>query len=143
MNKGRKKVDSFRKQIAQSMADLDAIMKTGQSFSGDNRFTVRTIRVAEPGVYRPNTVRAVRKELGVSQAVFAQLLGVSQVLVRSWERGVREPAPIARRLLDVIRNDPQAATRLISTLPAGTARSTRPSTKTKRPSSPSGRASAA
>ena len=41
MSRGRKKADSFRKQIAQSMADLDAIMKTGQSFSGDNRFTPR------------------------------------------------------------------------------------------------------
>jgi putative transcriptional regulator len=142
MNKGRKKVDSFRKQIAQSMADLDTIMKTGQSFSGDNRFTVRTIQVTEPGVYRPHMVRTVRKELGVSQAVFAQLLGVSQVLVRSWERGVREPAPIARRLLDIIREDPQAATRLISTLPADAARSTR-STKPKRTGSHSGRASAA
>jgi putative transcriptional regulator len=142
MNKGRKKVVSFRKQIAQSMADLDTIMKSGQSFSGDNRFTVRTIRVAEPGVYRPQMVRTVRKELGVSQAVFAQLLGVSQVLVRSWERGVREPAPIARRLLDIIREDPQAATRLISTLPAGAARSTR-STKPKRAANTSGRASAA
>jgi len=143
MNRGKKKADSFREQIAQSMADLDAIMKTGQSFSGDNRFTVRTIRVAEPGVYRPNKLRAVRKELGVSQAVFAQLLGVSQVLVRSWERGAREPAPIARRLLDVLRANPQAAIRLISTLPAADTRSTPSSTTKKRPPAHSGRASAA
>jgi hypothetical protein len=44
--------------------------------------------------------------LNVSQAVFARLIGVSDVLVRSWERGARQPAPIARRLLDQIQAYP-------------------------------------
>jgi DNA-binding transcriptional regulator YiaG len=46
--------------------------------------------------------------MGVSQAVFARLLGVSVVLVKSWEAGTREPSPLARRLLDTIRANPPA-----------------------------------
>jgi DNA-binding transcriptional regulator YiaG len=116
MSKAKKQgVDSFRKQMAQSMADLGSIMDNGESFSGDGRFTVRTVRVIEPSTYRPGAVRAARRRLGVSQAVFAQLLGVSQVLVRSWERGARAPAAVACRLLDVIREHPETVTALIET----------------------------
>src|SRR5258706_7431100 len=123
----KERVDSYRTQVAQSMAELNSIMATGRSVSGDGRFTVRTIRVAEPGVYRPAAVRAIRRRLGMSQAVFAQLLGVSQVLVRSWERGARAPAAIACRLLDVIRDHPEMLKALIHSVdptparPIGTA----------------------
>ena len=34
------------------------------------------------------------------------LLGVSLVLVKSWERGAREPSLMARRLLDTIKAEP-------------------------------------
>jgi hypothetical protein len=34
-----KKVDSFRKQMAQSMAELGSIMSRGQGFDGNGRFT--------------------------------------------------------------------------------------------------------
>lgn len=50
---------------------------------------------------RANGVTALAR-LNVSQPVFAQLLGISAVLVRWWERGARSPAPIARRLLDQV-----------------------------------------
>src|ERR1700735_5666976 len=102
------KVQSFRRQIAQSMAELDSIVSIGQSFTGDDRFTVRTISVSEPSTYSPAAIRVLRRLLAVTQAVFAQLLGVSQVLVRSWERGARKPAPIACRLMDIIRHNPKA-----------------------------------
>lgn len=108
-----RRVQSFRQQVAQSMAELETIMRAGQSISGDDRFTVRTLRVVGPSSYSAAAIRDIRHKLGVSQAVFAQLLGVSQVLVRSWERGVRKPASIACRLLDLIRENPHALTSLI------------------------------
>jgi DNA-binding transcriptional regulator YiaG len=42
----------------------------------------------------------------MSQAGFAQLMGVSRILVQGWERGVRTPSPLASRLLDTINRDP-------------------------------------
>jgi DNA-binding transcriptional regulator YiaG len=93
--------------MARSMAELDSIMSSGQNFDGNGRFTVRTTRVQASSGYRAGAIRALRGRLGVSQAIFAQLLGVSQVLVRSWERGVRTPTPIACRLLDIIGGNPE------------------------------------
>jgi len=51
--------------------------------------------------------------VGVSQSVFAKMLGVSAALVRSWECGQRKPAPIARRLLDQVRANPSAWRKII------------------------------
>jgi putative transcriptional regulator len=107
------KATSFREQMARSMAELQAIMQAGASPSNNGRLTVRTIEVDEPSDYRAKDVKKVREELNVSQAVFAKLVGVSDVLVRSWERGAREPAPIARRLLDQIRAYPDRFAKLV------------------------------
>jgi len=96
----------FRRQMAQSMAELQGLMERGESPSGNGRLTVRRIRVSDPGEYDAKAIRTARVRLNVSQPVFAQLLGVSAVLVRSWERGIRTPAPVARRLLDQVQDDP-------------------------------------
>jgi putative transcriptional regulator len=76
--------------------------------SGDMReLTVRQILPpAEPGKYDAAKVRATRHRLHVSQAVFAQLLGISIVLSQSWEQGSRKPSKLACRLLDEINADP-------------------------------------
>jgi DNA-binding transcriptional regulator YiaG len=74
----------------------------------ETRLTVRTIEAPDaPALYNAPSVRRTRDLLGVSQSLFAQLLGVSSVLVASWERGARIPAPWARRLLDEINHNPQ------------------------------------
>jgi len=72
----------------------------------EQRFTVRTIGIPEPGNYPPKAVKKLRDELGMSQALFAELLGVSRIWVQGWERGVRHPSPLARRLMDAIRTNP-------------------------------------
>jgi DNA-binding transcriptional regulator YiaG len=40
------------------------------------------------------------------QAAFADMFGVSRILVQGWERGVREPSTLARRLLNTFAVDP-------------------------------------
>lgn len=108
-----RKTSTFREQMAGSMAELQAIMDRGESPTGDGRLTVRRIEVAEPREYDAKAVKAVRVDLNVSQAVFAHLLGVSPVLVRSWERGARIPAPVARRLLDLVSTNPASFLSLV------------------------------
>jgi len=98
---------SFNIQIAQSMAELRAIMARGESPTGNGKLGIRTIEVAEPSAYSAQQIQQIRAGLNVSQAVFARIVGVSQVLVRSWERGAREPSPVARRLLDQIQRYPK------------------------------------
>jgi putative transcriptional regulator len=91
-------------EIMAGMRELERMMDEGKV--PEQAFTVRTIVIPKPGVYRARDVRALRSSLGVSQAVFASLIGVSVVLVKSWERGARQPSPMARRLLDTIRSNP-------------------------------------
>ena len=64
--------------------------------------------IPDAGKYPPAKVKALRVLLGLRQPEFAGLLGVSAILVQSWERGVRDPSPLARRLLDIVSRDPAA-----------------------------------
>jgi DNA-binding transcriptional regulator YiaG len=91
-------------EMMQSLRELASAIEDGAPLQ--ERFTVRTINIPEPGKYSPAAVKKLRAELGMSQAVFAQLLGVSRVWVQGWERGVRHPSPLARRLMDTIRANP-------------------------------------
>jgi len=71
------------------------------------KYTVRQVRVVPPPrPYSPEEVRGVRQLLGASQEVFAQMLAVSPMTVRSWEQGSRKPSAMARRFLDEIRMAP-------------------------------------
>ena len=75
--------------------------------AGTPKYTVRQVRVIpKPSLYPPARVRAVRELIGASQEVFAQLLAVSPMTIRSWEQGSRHPSPIARRFLDEIEMAP-------------------------------------
>jgi putative transcriptional regulator len=99
-----KKRDIGREIIA-DLKELHATLKAGIPLR--EKYTVRTVRaVPDPGKYDAAEVRATRALVGVSQPIFARMLGVSAALVRSWECGQRKPAAIARRLLDLIRANP-------------------------------------
>jgi putative transcriptional regulator len=73
----------------------------------ESKYTVRQVRVIPlPQLYSPAQVRVVRQLIGASQEVFAQMLAVSPMTVRSWEQGTRKPSAMARRFLDEIQMSP-------------------------------------
>ena len=93
--------------LLRSLEELEACVREG--VRPEDRFPSRSrtvFRAPRPGSYPPATVVKLRKRLGVSQAGFAELLGVSRILVQGWERGVRHPSPLACRLMDTIASDP-------------------------------------
>jgi putative transcriptional regulator len=77
-----------------------------QSDVGAPRLTAQTSRISKPTAYSARRIKSLRNQLGTSQAVFADLLGVSKSLVEHWEAGVRTPSMLARRLMDSISADP-------------------------------------
>jgi DNA-binding transcriptional regulator YiaG len=94
------------REIIASLKEFADTLDSGVPIA--SRYTVRTIELPEPPAeYDPARVRRTRDLLEVSQAIFAHLLGVSPILVRSWESGARVPASWARRLLDEINRDVQ------------------------------------
>jgi putative transcriptional regulator len=54
------------------------------------------------------SVSSVRERTGLSQARFAQLLGVSVRTLQEWEQGRRAPSGAARTLLLVAQKNPRA-----------------------------------
>jgi putative transcriptional regulator len=48
-------------------------------------------------------IRAIRKQAGVSQAVFAEHLGVTTGLISKWECGEKQPSRMALKLLAVVK----------------------------------------
>ena len=72
------------------------------------RFTCRTIKLnLQPKAYGAKEVKQVRRILGVSQAIFAQFIGVSRGAVRDWEQSIKPPNGAACRLLDEILHNPE------------------------------------
>lgn len=56
----------------------------------------------------PQDVQAIRDSMGLSQAAFAGVLGVSKRTLQDWEQGRRKPTGPARALLRVARRHPRA-----------------------------------
>jgi len=53
-------------------------------------------------------IAAIRRQMNVSQSVFADLLNVPKATAISWERGLRSPSGAAVRLLQIAKNSPKA-----------------------------------
>ena len=70
---------------------------------------LREIRRGEYGrVINVPDIARIREKTGLSQARFAQLLGVSVRTLQDWEQGRRAPSGSARTLLMVAARNPQA-----------------------------------
>ena len=70
---------------------------------------IREIKRGEYGrVTNVPSVSAVRERTGLSQARFAQLLGVSVRTLQEWEQGRRAPSGAARTLLLIAEKNPRA-----------------------------------
>lgn len=57
--------------------------------------------IADVSTFSNRQVQKIRHKIGVSQPLFAQLLGVSVKTVRSWEQGIATPSGSSCRLLDL------------------------------------------
>jgi putative transcriptional regulator len=70
---------------------------------------IREIKRGEHGrVTNLPSVSSVRERTGLSQAKFAQLLGVSVRTLQEWEQGRRAPSGAARTLILIAQKNPLA-----------------------------------
>jgi putative transcriptional regulator len=70
---------------------------------------LREIKRGEIGrVINVPDVAATREKTGLSQARFAELLGVSVRTLQDWEQGRRAPSGAARTLLMIAAKNPKA-----------------------------------
>ena len=56
--------------------------------------------------FKPEEIRSIRLETGMTQNLFAKYMGVSVKTVEAWEAGRNHPEGAACRLLSMTQNDP-------------------------------------
>jgi putative transcriptional regulator len=59
-------------------------------------------------------VKAIREQMGLSQAAFANRFGLSIYTLRNWEQGKRQPDPAARAYLKVIERIPEVVSGVLA-----------------------------
>jgi putative transcriptional regulator len=91
-----------------SFDELLTSMRQGADHAA-GKITVRKHRLTQrAAAFTGEEIAEIRKNLNVSQAVFADLLNVPKATAVSWERGLRSPSGAAMRLLQVAKNRPHA-----------------------------------
>ncbi len=70
---------------------------------------IRELKRGEHGrIINVPSVASIRERTGLSQARFAELLGVSVRTLQDWEQGRRSPSGAARTLLQIANKNPEA-----------------------------------
>jgi putative transcriptional regulator len=103
--------DSFAERLLRSARQAAEIKQGSATAARTSRhkLTSREVVVREPPRYDATRIRRLREELGVSQTVFANMLGVQPPTVRAWEQEQKEPSGSARRLLEIYEQRPTLA----------------------------------
>ena len=110
--------ENFEAMLLASATQARQIARGEGAPAGVYTASAQTIRVVEPRPYRRDDVVRVRRKLGVSQQVFANLLGRSGAAVRAWElrNSGKEPDGAAARLLEIFERHPEIAEELMERL---------------------------
>jgi putative transcriptional regulator len=99
----------MRKPTKNNLGDLmvQSLTEVRDGLRGQvGKLTLKTLEIPDPPHFTPSAIHKLRGQLGLSQALFAKLLGVSRKLIEAWEAGTRIPSPMACRLLDTVARHP-------------------------------------
>lgn len=88
---------------------FDSIMRGLEDVKAHREGTItlptHKILISPISEFTSTDVKNIRSAIGVSQRVFAEIMGVSQKTVEAWESGRNHPSGAARRLLTVMQKD--------------------------------------
>jgi putative transcriptional regulator len=99
---------SSKNTSKKSMADAQlAEWKASRDLEAELLESVRQMKRGE-GTVVHSPVIAARQNSKLSQAQFAQLLGVSVRTLQGWEQGRKQPSGAARTLITLAQRNPQA-----------------------------------
>ena len=91
--------EGLRDALKEGIADLRA----------GKKLTSRTIvRVRPATTMNEAAIKRLRKNLNMSQHVFADVLNVKPKTVQAWEQGSRRPSGVGLRLLQITKLNPKA-----------------------------------
>ena len=98
---------SLGQEIIAGLTDAVATARAGGMAALRRKYTVRRVKRTpfRHPEFGPDEIAAIRDSLRASQAVFADLIGVSAGTVRSWEQGRKTPSTLARCLLAEVKRN--------------------------------------
>jgi putative transcriptional regulator len=68
---------------------------------------MKAVQAARVTSVEPNEVAQARQKSGLSQAQFAQALGISKRTLQEWEQGRRSPSGAAQALIRIAKRHPE------------------------------------
>ncbi len=75
----------------------------------DPGVTVHVRQLPTPPDFSGEQIKAIRNKLAVTQLVFAQIMAASPRTIEAWETNRSKPNGPARRLMQLLQQDPQLA----------------------------------
>jgi putative transcriptional regulator len=91
----------MRKTMTKADRRVIAAVKQARAYLRGDKTTARETQV------RVVDVKAIRRDLDLSQREFADAYGIPLRTVQSWEQGVRQPDATAQSYLRIIANLPK------------------------------------
>ena len=88
---------------------LESVRQAGQIRRGE-------IAASRAHIFPPQDIRAIRDKLGLSQAQFSSMIGISLSTLQNWEQGRRRPEGPARALLRVAEVNPKVVLEALTSL---------------------------
>ncbi len=79
---------------------------------GKLKARTKTMSIEPVPEFEATEIKSIRNELGMTQVLFAGFMGVSTKTVEAWESGRNMPDGPARRILAMVRMDPELPQRL-------------------------------
>ena len=95
--------DSIKQSVGSTVQDL---LNSGFEVSFTKK-ELKSLGVTIPKVeFSPEKISSLRKQMNVSQSVFAEILNVSPSSIRQWEQGKRTPSGSTKVLLELLEKTP-------------------------------------
>jgi len=95
--------NSIKDAISETVQDM---INVGEEVSFTQK-ELDALGITIPNVHLTGEqIQAIRKNMNLSQSVFAQLLNVSASSVRQWEQGKRKPSGSTKVLLELLKKTP-------------------------------------
>ena len=95
--------DSIKNAIGETVQDM---VNSGTSVSFTKK-ELDSLGITIPNIQvTGDQIQAIRKQMNLSQSVFAKLLNVSSSSIRQWEQGKRRPTGSTKVLLELLEKSP-------------------------------------
>ncbi|MCL1887994.1 MAG: helix-turn-helix domain-containing protein [Kiritimatiellaeota bacterium] len=97
-----------KKEMAFAVEDLMGALDETIAYAKGKKTLHATLLPSPPKAEmpQPSRITRIRRQLNVSQSVFAMMFNVSPMTAKSWENGRRLPSGPARRLLEIAESNP-------------------------------------